>query len=58
MSDSDLPPSSSEHFQIENLSEEVMDELSERAQRNARTVHEEAEHAIKQHLRTFDRSED
>ena len=58
MSDSALPPSSPEHFHLENLSEEVLAELSERAQRNARTVHEEAEHAIKQHLRTFDRNED
>ena len=58
MSDSALPPSLPEHFQIENLSEEELDALSQRAQRNARTVHEEAEHAIKQHLRTLDPGED
>jgi hypothetical protein len=54
MSDSTLPPSPFEHFHLEALSEDALTELSERAQRNGRTIHEEAEHSIKQHLAASD----
>jgi plasmid stability protein len=54
MSDSAIPTSTLEHFHLENLPEDALTELSERAQRNGRTIHEEAEHAIKQHLAASD----
>lgn len=54
MSDSTLPPSQFEHFHLEALSENALAELAERAQRSDRSIHEEAEHAIKQHLAASD----
>lgn len=57
MSDSALPPSSLQQFHFENLSESARVKLSERAQKNGRTIHEEAEHAIKQHLAASDGSD-
>ena len=54
MSDSALPTSLSEQFHLETLSGNALAQLAERAQRNDRSIHEEAEHAIKQHLAASD----
>ena len=44
---------STEHLPLQALMPETHEALTESAERNGRTIHEEAEHIIKTHLAAF-----
>ncbi|MFM8718525.1 MAG: TraY domain-containing protein [Chthoniobacterales bacterium] len=58
MSSFEVPQKAHEDLPLPDLSAEVREALFESAQRNGRTVHEEAEHIIKSHLAASIKDED
>lgn len=58
MSDLEAPQQAHEDVPLPGLSTDTREALFESAQRNGRTVHEEAEHIIKSHLAASIEDED